>query len=208
MALHRSPRSAVGFQGEVASRGRHDRFRSPALRLLSVGSRATLRRNARRRGAGLRHRGISCGSRIAVERLSPDICLRAAYPSVWRMRPEEFSSEFRISWTPWGSMADDVLRMMEGPRPPRMADFFDNRLYLPVTLRKRRYQMRIHCQVAEIEEEESQTAPEQNPLTARQRSARAESGPQTRRAAGCPGNPRRCSESCPGGPDGRRRSAL
>ncbi len=70
-----------------------------------------------------------------------------------------------------GSMADDVLRMMEGPRPPRMADFFDNRLYLPVTLRKRRYQMRIHCQVAEIEEEESQTAPEQNPLTARQHSA-------------------------------------
>ncbi len=58
-----------------------------------------------------------------------------------------------------GSMADEVLRMMSGPRPPRMADFFDDRFSLPVTLRRRRYQMRIHCEVAEIDyEEEDQIA--------------------------------------------------
>lgn len=50
-----------------------------------------------------------------------------------------------------GSLADYVLRMMAGPRPPRMRDFFDDRLSLPVTLRRRRYQMRIHCEVAEID---------------------------------------------------------
>jgi tetratricopeptide (TPR) repeat protein len=53
-----------------------------------------------------------------------------------------------------GSLADEVLGMMAGPRPPRMADFFDDRFFLPVTLRKRRYQMRIHCEVAEIDYEE------------------------------------------------------
>lgn len=57
-----------------------------------------------------------------------------------------------------GSMADEVLNMMSGPRPPRMADFFDDRFFLPVTLRKRRYQMRIHCEVAEIDYEEDQLA--------------------------------------------------
>lgn len=53
-----------------------------------------------------------------------------------------------------GSLADDVLNMMAGPRPPRMADFFDDRLSLPVILRRRRYQMRIHCEVVEIDYEE------------------------------------------------------
>ena len=58
-----------------------------------------------------------------------------------------------------GSLADEVLNMMAGPRPPRMADFFDDRFFLPVTLRKRRYQMRIHCEVAEIDyAEEDQPA--------------------------------------------------
>jgi tetratricopeptide (TPR) repeat protein len=57
-----------------------------------------------------------------------------------------------------GSMADEVLNMMTGPRPPRIADFFDDRFFLPVTLRKRRYQMRIHCEVAEIDYEEDQLA--------------------------------------------------
>jgi Flp pilus assembly protein TadD len=64
-----------------------------------------------------------------------------------------------------GSDADDVRRTMEGPRPPRMADWFDDRLFLPVTLRRRRYRMRIHYEVAEIGEEETQTAAEQSPLT-------------------------------------------
>jgi tetratricopeptide (TPR) repeat protein len=45
---------------------------------------------------------------------------------------------------------------MELTRPPRMADFFDERLYLPVTLRKRRYEMRISCEVVEIDEREPQ----------------------------------------------------
>ncbi len=57
-----------------------------------------------------------------------------------------------------GSMADEVLNMMAGPRPPRMRDFFDDRLSLPVTLRKRRYQMRIHCEVAEIDDDEADQA--------------------------------------------------
>jgi tetratricopeptide (TPR) repeat protein len=63
-----------------------------------------------------------------------------------------------------GSGADDVRKMMEGPRPPRMGDFCDDRLFLPVTLRKRRYQLRIQCEVAEVDEEEAQTC-EQEPLT-------------------------------------------
>lgn len=46
-----------------------------------------------------------------------------------------------------GSDADEVRRMMEAPRPPRMADWFDNRLSLPVTLRRQRYRMRIHYEV-------------------------------------------------------------
>ncbi len=56
-----------------------------------------------------------------------------------------------------GSGADDVLNVMEGPRPPRMADFFDDRLFLPVTLRRRRYQMRIQCEVIETGEEATET---------------------------------------------------
>ena len=63
-----------------------------------------------------------------------------------------------------GSMADEVLNMMAGPRPPCMADFFDDRFFLPVTLRKRRYQMRIHCEVAEIDYEEEQLAAGKNTL--------------------------------------------
>ena len=62
-----------------------------------------------------------------------------------------------------GSAADDILSIMTGPRPPRMADFFDDRFFLPVTLRKRRYQMRIHCEMAEIDEEGPQTAAEYSP---------------------------------------------
>jgi tetratricopeptide (TPR) repeat protein len=66
-----------------------------------------------------------------------------------------------------GSLADEVLSMMEGPRPPRMGDFFDDRFFLPVTLRRRRYQMRIHCEVAEIEyEEEDGPAAGQSALAA------------------------------------------
>jgi tetratricopeptide (TPR) repeat protein len=67
-----------------------------------------------------------------------------------------------------GNEADDVLGMMESPRPPLMADFFDERLFLAVTLRRRRYQMRVHYELAEVPEEEAQTAPEQSPLSARQ----------------------------------------
>jgi len=70
-----------------------------------------------------------------------------------------------------GSMADDVRSMMDGPRPPRLGDFFDDRLFLPVTLRRRRYQLRIRYEVAEIEEEEAQTTFEQIPLTVSQRVA-------------------------------------
>ena len=59
-----------------------------------------------------------------------------------------------------GSLAGEVFKMMEGPRPPRMADFFDDRFSLPVTLRKRRYQMRIHCEVAEIDYQEEDQIPD------------------------------------------------
>jgi tetratricopeptide (TPR) repeat protein len=65
-----------------------------------------------------------------------------------------------------GSEADDVRRMMEEPRPPRMADWFDDRLFLPVTLRRRRYRMRIHYEVVQVDDEETQTAAEQSPVTA------------------------------------------
>jgi len=57
-----------------------------------------------------------------------------------------------------GSEADEIRKMMEGPRPPRMADWFDERLFLPVTLRRRRYRMRVHCEVDEIADEEPQNA--------------------------------------------------
>ena len=48
--------------------------------------------------------------------------------------------------------------MMEGPRPPIIADFFDDRLAMSVTLRKRRYQMRIRFEVAEMDAEEIENA--------------------------------------------------
>jgi tetratricopeptide (TPR) repeat protein len=57
-----------------------------------------------------------------------------------------------------GSMADEVLRMMSGPRPPRMSDFFDDRFALAVTLRRRRYRMRIRCEVVEADFEEEQSS--------------------------------------------------
>ncbi len=64
-----------------------------------------------------------------------------------------------------GILADEVLDMMAGPRPPRMGDFFDDRFSLPVTLRRRRYQMRIHCEVAEIDSDaEDQIPAGQNTL--------------------------------------------
>jgi tetratricopeptide (TPR) repeat protein len=63
-----------------------------------------------------------------------------------------------------GSMADEVLRTMEGPRPPRMADLFDDRLFVAVKLRRRRHQMRIHFEVAAIDCEEDQTAAGRSPL--------------------------------------------
>lgn len=54
-----------------------------------------------------------------------------------------------------GSAADEIFGVMEGGRPPRITDFFDDRLALPVTLRKRRYEMRVHFEVAEIDAEEA-----------------------------------------------------
>ena len=65
-----------------------------------------------------------------------------------------------------GSEADNVRSTMEGPRPPRMSDWFDDRFSLPVTLRRRQYRMQIHYEVTEIDEGETQTAVGQGPLTA------------------------------------------
>lgn len=53
-----------------------------------------------------------------------------------------------------GSDADEIHRMMEKPRPPRLGDFFDDRLSLPVMLRRRQYQMRIEYEVAEGRDEQ------------------------------------------------------
>ena len=53
-----------------------------------------------------------------------------------------------------GSEADDIRRTMESPRPPRVADWFDDRLFLPVALRRRRYRIRIQCELSEIADEE------------------------------------------------------
>lgn len=55
-----------------------------------------------------------------------------------------------------GDEADEILRMMQKPRPPRMADC-DDRLFLPVTVRRRQYPMKVRCEVVEGEEEEAQT---------------------------------------------------
>jgi tetratricopeptide (TPR) repeat protein len=52
-----------------------------------------------------------------------------------------------------GPDADETRRIVEAVRPPRLADFFDDRLAVPVMLRKRRYQMRIHVEVVAIDEE-------------------------------------------------------
>ncbi len=70
------------------------------------------------------------------------------------------------SLTTMGSEADEILKMMEGPRPPRMADFFDDRLFLAVTLRRRQYRMKIRYEVVEVEEEEAQTARPTAPIRA------------------------------------------
>ena len=56
-----------------------------------------------------------------------------------------------------GSAADEIRRMMEKPRPPRMSDFFDDRLFLPVMLRRRRCRMRISWEVVEIDQDEAPT---------------------------------------------------
>jgi hypothetical protein len=42
--------------------------------------------------------------------------------------------------------------MLLGLRPPFFADFFDVRLFMPVKLRKRRYEMRIHVDVVGVDE--------------------------------------------------------
>ncbi|HEY3823604.1 MAG TPA: sulfotransferase [Bryobacteraceae bacterium] len=57
-----------------------------------------------------------------------------------------------------GDDAEELLRMMDSPRPPRLADFFDDRLAVPVMLRRRRYQMRIYCEVTAIDEEQAESA--------------------------------------------------
>jgi tetratricopeptide (TPR) repeat protein len=62
-----------------------------------------------------------------------------------------------------GDQADDVFRMMERPRPPRMKDLFDDRLFLPVTLRKRKYQMRIHYEIVGLDADQGQS--ESEPFT-------------------------------------------
>jgi tetratricopeptide (TPR) repeat protein len=65
-----------------------------------------------------------------------------------------------------GSDANEILRMMDGPRPPRLGDFFDDRLFLPVTLRRRQYQMRIDHETIEIEEGKAQPADAEGRLPA------------------------------------------
>lgn len=48
-----------------------------------------------------------------------------------------------------GSDAAEMLQVMEGPRPPCLGDFFDERLFMPVTLRRHEYEMRIGYEVVE-----------------------------------------------------------
>jgi len=55
-----------------------------------------------------------------------------------------------------GPGGDETRRIIEGVRPPRLADFFDDRLAVPVMLRKRRYQMRVHIEVVAIDEEKAE----------------------------------------------------
>ncbi len=43
--------------------------------------------------------------------------------------------------------------MLYGPRPPLFADFFDERFFIRVKLRKRRFELRIQAQVMAIDEE-------------------------------------------------------
>ena len=63
-----------------------------------------------------------------------------------------------------GKDAGEALRTMEGPRPPRLADFFNEQLSVPVTLRRRQYRMRIRCEVTEIPLEEQEKAAEPDRL--------------------------------------------
>lgn len=42
-------------------------------------------------------------------------------------------------------------RLADLARPPRMGDFFDDRLFLPVKLRTKRYRMRVRYAVSEVE---------------------------------------------------------
>jgi tetratricopeptide (TPR) repeat protein len=62
-----------------------------------------------------------------------------------------------------GEEARDVLDLMEMRRPPRMADFFDERLALPVQLRRRRYRMQIRFDVIEATEEGTEVGAAQSP---------------------------------------------
>jgi hypothetical protein len=43
-------------------------------------------------------------------------------------------------------------RLVRGPRPPFFADFFDDRLFISVNLRRRRAQMRIRSEIAWIDD--------------------------------------------------------
>ena len=89
--------------------------------------------------------------------------------------------------------ADKVLRRMEKPRPPLLRDFFDDRLFLPVTLKRRRYRMQIRYEVAEVTGEEANAADTANRLSTRA----AQDGLQSRDRDGAPsradqpGNPHR-----------------
>jgi hypothetical protein len=83
------------------------------------------------------HRTFACAQGVLERANAPDGALFGVSNSLAAM----------------GSDAEEMLLTMEGPRPPRMGDFFDDRLFLPVTLRRRQYQMRIDYAVVEIDEE-------------------------------------------------------
>ena len=50
-----------------------------------------------------------------------------------------------------GDDAEDVKAMMTSARPPRLADFFSPDLAVPVSIRKRQYQIRIQYEVASLD---------------------------------------------------------
>ena len=54
-----------------------------------------------------------------------------------------------------GTSPEEIMAMMRGGRPPRMADFFDDRVFLPVTLRRKRYQARVNFELKGIDAEEA-----------------------------------------------------